>query len=124
MTGLREVALWKPEVEVERRPDGTVVMRRADPLKPHPHRITDRMAHWAETAPDRVWMAQRVDGGDWRRVTYAEAMAAIRSLGQAMLGLGLSAERPLMILSGNDIEHALMALGAQHVGSESRYARA
>ncbi|MCB1331916.1 MAG: AMP-binding protein, partial [Maritimibacter sp.] len=70
------------------------------------------------------WMAERAPGaegrgGDWQKVTYGEALSYVRSIAQALLDLGLSTERPLVILSGNSIPHALMALGAQYVGIPS-----
>src|SRR6185436_6210542 len=54
--------------------------------------------------------------GGWRSLTYGETYTRVRSLGQALLDRGLSRERPLAILSDNDIEHALLALACMHVG--------
>ena len=101
--------------------DGTRYMRADQPLQAHAHRLTDRLVHWAQTAPDRTFMARRVrnaDGstGDWRHISYAQALASARSIGQALLDRGLSAERPVAILSENDLEHALMALGCLYAG--------
>ena len=102
--------------------DGGVQYVVADqPLQPAVPRITDRLLHWAAEAPDRPFIAQRErlpDGtrGDWRHVTYAEALDAARRIGQALLDRGLSPERPVAILSDNDIEHALLALGCLYVG--------
>jgi feruloyl-CoA synthase len=84
-------------------------------------RMTDRLVHWAETQPERVFMARRQrnrDGstGDWITVTWREALAQARSIGQALLDRGLSAERPVAILGENGLEHALVALGALYVG--------
>ena len=100
---------------------GTRYMRADQPLEPHAHRLTDRLVHWAQTTPERTFMARRVrnaDGttGDWRRITYAQALASARSIGQALLDRGLSAERPVAILSENDLEHALLALGCLYAG--------
>ncbi len=90
-------------------------------LSPCAQRLTDRLVHWAQTAPERTFMAQRVknaDGskGDWRIISYGEALASARSIGQALLDRGLSAERPVVILSENDLEHALLALGCLFAG--------
>jgi feruloyl-CoA synthase len=117
--GLRPVQLWSPKVEMENRADGTILVRRLDRLGPYPDRITDRLVHWAETTPERTWMAERTLDGRWRRVSYAEALGTVWRVAQAVLDHGLSADRPLMILSGNGIEHALMALGAQYAGVPS-----
>ena len=72
--------------------------------------------HWAGEAPQRTLFAKRAADGEWRRISYAEALGYARRLGQALLDRGLSAERPLMILSENDLEHAMLALAALHVG--------
>jgi feruloyl-CoA synthase len=91
------------------------------PLAPYPARMTDRLLHWAATAPNRTFIAQRLrlpDGrtGDWRHITYAQALQAARAIGQALLQRGLSPERPVAILSDNDIEHALLGLGCLYAG--------
>src|SRR5581483_12066326 len=86
------------------------------PLPAYPRALTERLVHWANTAPDRVFLAQREPGGDWRTISYAQALAAVRSIAAALLERDLSPERPIAILSGNDIEHALLALAAMHVG--------
>ncbi|MGH6924871.1 MAG: feruloyl-CoA synthase [Propylenella sp.] len=117
--GLRRVKLWEPRVEMEKRADGTFIVQRADPLGPYPDRITDRLVHWAKATPERPWLAQRAAGGEWRLLTYAEGLDRVRRAAQAFIARDLSAERPLLILSGNDIEHALMALGAQYAGVPS-----
>ncbi len=117
--GLRPVKLWSPQVEMQSRADGTMLVWRSDKLGPYPDRMTDRLIHWARTVPDRRWMAERDAGGGWRTVSYAEALDKVRRIGHAVLACELSAERPLLILSGNGIEHALMALGAQYVGVPS-----
>ena len=90
-------------------------MRSRAEAPPYARCLGDVLAHWAQHAPERTLYAER-DGDAWRHVTYREAFAAARALGAALLGLGLSAERPLMILSGNSIDHALLALAAMHVG--------
>jgi feruloyl-CoA synthase len=114
---LRPVRLAAPDCAVERRADGTLLIRARDALGPYPDRITERLIHWAERTPDRVFMADRDPAsGAWRNVTYAQTLAQVRAIGAALLRRDLSAERPIMILSGNDIEHALLGLAAVHVG--------
>src|SRR5260370_35108921 len=54
-------------------------------------------------------------GDGWRRITYREGWNAARAVGQALLDRGLDAERPVLILSGNGIEHALLSLACLHV---------
>ncbi len=101
---------------VERRADGAVVLRSTEALQPYPERLTDRLAHWAEVAPDRVFMARRERGGDWRTISYAQMLARARAVGQALVARGLSAERPVAILSDNDLEHVTLAFGAMWAG--------
>ncbi|HET7216407.1 MAG TPA: feruloyl-CoA synthase [Vicinamibacterales bacterium] len=111
----REVRLGALTPFVERRPDGTILLRAAEPLEPYPATLTDRLAHWADVAPDRTLLAWTAGSG-FATLTYAEAMRRIRGIGQALLDRGLSGDRPLAILSGNDVHHLLLALAAQHVG--------
>ena len=101
--------------------NGVRYLRAEQALEPYAKRMTDRLLHWAERAPDRVFMARRVrnaDGsrGDWQEITYAQALQHARSIGQALLDRGLGAERPVAILCENSLEHALMALGCIYAG--------
>lgn len=111
----RPVALGDLTPVVDERRDGCVVLRARQPLGEYPAVLTDRLAEWAEKTPERTLLAWRT-GSTFARVTFAEAFAAVQCVGQALLDRGLSAERPLAILSGNDVEHLLLALAAQHVG--------
>ncbi|HEY2137370.1 MAG TPA: feruloyl-CoA synthase [Xanthobacteraceae bacterium] len=113
---LRAVRLGIPDCTVEHRPDGTILMRARAALGPYPDRITERLIHWAERTPDRVFMADRDPAGAWRTITYAQTLERVRAIAAALLRRDLSVERPIMILSGNDIEHALIGLAAAHVG--------
>jgi feruloyl-CoA synthase len=111
----RAVRLGPRGVVVERRAGGVVHLRSPYELPPYSGKITERLEHWARAAPDRVFLAQRMAGG-WRQLTYQEALERARRVGQYLLEKKLSAERPLVVLSGNDIEHALLHLGAMYVG--------
>jgi feruloyl-CoA synthase len=91
-------------------------MRSPCTLEPYPDNLTARLAHWAGVAPDRVFLAQRDRADAWRTLTYAAAFAAVRAIAAALLKRNLSPERPIAILSGNDIEHALLGLAAMHIG--------
>ncbi len=100
---------------------GVRYMKAELPLGDYAKRMTDRLVHWAATTPDRSFMARRVrnaDGstGDWRHISYREALESARSIGQSLLDRGLSPDRPVAILSENDLEHALMALGCLYAG--------
>ncbi len=100
---------------------GTRYVLADQPLQAYAQRITDRLVYWAQTAPERTWMARRVrqaDGstGDWRHISYAQALQGARSIGQALLDRSLNEQRPVAILSENDLEHALLALGCIYAG--------
>jgi feruloyl-CoA synthase len=113
---LRPVRLGPADVVVERQDDGAILMRSPHELPPHPEKLTERLVHWAAAAPQRVFLGQRDRAGHWRTVTYADALATVRSIASALLTRDLSPERPIAILSGNDIDHALIGLAAMHVG--------
>jgi feruloyl-CoA synthase len=113
---LRPVRLGPSDVLVDRRPDGTLYLRSPHPLEAYPDKLTLRLQHWAKAAPDRVFLAQRSADGGWRKLTYAEVLSQVRSIAQALLERNLSREKPVVILSGNDIEHALLALATMMIG--------
>jgi len=113
---IRDVRLGPFGLAWEDRPDGVIRARSPHRLGDYPARLTWCLEHWAAHAPDRTFLAKRDRAGGWRRLTYAETLERVRRIGQALLERGLSAGRPLAILSGNDLEHALLALAAQHIG--------
>jgi feruloyl-CoA synthase len=113
---LRPVKLGPPDVLVERCKDGAILMRSPRPLPAYPKNLTERLVHWAKAAPDRIFLAQRDTTGAWRTVTYAQTLAAVHAIAASLLQREVSPERPIAILSGNDIEHALLGLAAMHVG--------
>ena len=113
---VRPVRLGPRDVVVERRPDGTIHLKSPHALARYPAKLTERLEYWAATAPGRVYLAQRDATGGWRKLTYAETLEKVRRIGAALLQRGLSPERPIAILSGNDIEHALIGLAAMYVG--------
>ena len=104
-----------PGVELDRRADGTIVLRSPQALGQPDRALGEWLVRWAGRAPDRVFLAERA-GDAWRRLTYRETLDAVRRVGQALLDRGLDAERPVAILSDNGVDHALVALGAMHVG--------
>jgi feruloyl-CoA synthase len=113
---LRAVRLGAPDALIERRSDGTIVMRSGRPLAPYHDRLGEALAKWAKEKPDQVFLAQRDANDAWRTLTYAQVLDQVERIAAALLRRGLSAERPIAILSGNSIEHALLALAAMHVG--------
>ncbi len=100
---------------------GVRYLKAEQALQPCAERLTDRLVHWAQTTPERTFLAQRIaqaDGskGDWQRISYAQALASARAIGQALLDRGLNAERPVVILSDNSLDHALLSLGCLYAG--------
>ncbi|WP_029462436.1 feruloyl-CoA synthase [Serpentinimonas barnesii] len=121
----RPLTFGVTQARLREGPPGTRYLRAAPDLLPYPERLTDRLRHWAETTPERTWMARRqrvvgADGqaalGDWQPISYADAWATARRIAQGLLDRGLSAERPVLIASENSLEHALLALGCLVAG--------
>jgi feruloyl-CoA synthase len=113
---LRPVRLGAFDTVVERKPGGTIHIRTSQVLAPYHAKLSEPLEHWAKAAPDRVFLAQRDKDGNWRKLGYAQVLEQVKRIGAALLRRGLSADRPIAIVSGNDIEHALLALAAMHVG--------
>src|SRR4051812_44873299 len=123
MSGSAAAVLTKPafrkiewlarDIAVERRPDGVIILKSRIPLQPYEKHIPASLSKWAKQAPERIWLAQR-GGADrqWRKVSYGEAKRTVDGLTQGLLNLGLTEGRPVAILSGNSIEHALMTQAA------------
>jgi feruloyl-CoA synthase len=104
------------ETILDRRADGTIYARSPVPLGPYPNKITERLEHWAALAPDRTFLARRDAGGAWKQLAYGTARSHARALAQGLINRRLSPERPLVILSGNSLEHALLAFAAMYAG--------
>jgi feruloyl-CoA synthase len=109
----RKIEWLARDIAVERRPDGVIILKSRIPLQPYEKHIPASLAKWAKQAPERIWLAQR-GGADrqWRKVSYGEAKHIVDGLTQGLLNLGLADGRPVTILSGNSIEHALMTQAA------------
>jgi feruloyl-CoA synthase len=116
MDKIRAVSLRTSGATMEGRADGTFIVRPDEKLEDYPRVLTERLITWAAAAPERALAAKRDAGGPWRYLRYREALEKVRSLGQAFLGRGLSAQKPIAILSDNDLEHLLLMFAGQHVG--------
>ena len=104
------------DATVDRRADGSVVLRSTEALRWYPPRLSDCLERYAQEAPERVFAAQRAGDGEWRELSYARMLDRARSIGQALVDLGLSADRPIAILSDNDLEHLSIMMGAMWAG--------
>ena len=103
------------DVVREDRPDGSILLRSRVPLGPVVRNTGAWLHRWAQEAPDRVFLAGR-SGQGWREVRYADTLGQVRSLASSLLGRGLGPETPIVIMSGNSLDHGLLALAAQYVG--------
>ncbi len=114
-TPIRPVRLGYMAAREERRADGTSIIRSVEELGPYPRAIVDALEDWAARTPDAILIADR-QGEGWRKLSFAQVLERIPPLAQALIDAGLSPERPLMIISGNEIEHFLLGMAAIWVG--------
>jgi len=115
-TGLKASDFWRPAFDYETRPDGTILMRQRGALGDFEATLADYFDKWADATPDSTWIARRHQGGDWRRISYGTARKQIRAIGASLLAMGLGPDRPLLILSENSLEHALLGMACAYVG--------
>ena len=109
-----------PAISADRRADGSIILKSTAPLRESARCVGDWLEYWAGETPERIFLGDRTSADvPWRTVTYADALHQVRSTATWILSQGLSAERPLVILSDNSVDHALFALAAQHVGVPS-----
>src|ERR1700760_2607392 len=109
----RKIEWLKRDIAVERRPDGVIVLKSRIPLKAYEKHIPASLVKWASETPDRIWLAQRTGPErQWRKLSYGEAKQTVDALTQGLLNLKLETGRPVAILSGNSIEHALITQAA------------
>jgi len=116
LEGYRAVSIGNNPVDVRQEANGAWHLRSTAALGAFPARLTDRLVEGAEKFPARTLVAQRGANGEWIRISYGEMLQRAQAIGQALGDRGLSAERPLLILSGNDLEHLQMAFGALYAG--------
>ena len=114
-TPIRPVRLGQFAARAEHRADGTSLVRSTRDLGPYPRSIVDALEAWAHRTPDTVLIADR-EGDGWRRLTFAQVLERIPPIAQALLDANLSPDRPLIIISGNEVEHFLLGLAAIWVG--------
>ncbi|GAB2203666.1 feruloyl-CoA synthase [Roseibium sp. ROS1] len=111
----RTTEFLRHSVEREDRPDGSILLRSTYPLSPVVERTGDWLHQWAGEAPDRVFLAER-SGAGWREESYAGILEKVRAIGAALLARGMGANTPILIMSGNGVDHGILALAAQYVG--------
>lgn len=116
MPGIRPVNFGQLDVTVTKGENGATYIRPVAPLGEVPVSTIAMLDHWAEHAPDRLFLADRLPNGEWRRVTYREAREMSRSVAQYLIDHKLSADRPVVVLSGNSVLHGIVALGCMTAG--------
>ncbi len=116
MSALDPTDFWSPTFDIVTRTDGTILMRQTDPLPDHLPTLADYLDKWADATPEQPWIARRESGGDWRKIRYGEARDMARRIGASLLDIGLGPDKPLLILSGNSLEHALLGAACFYVG--------
>ena len=91
---------------VERGSKGDLIYRSTAPLGD----VAKTTGEWHHT-----FIAER-SGADWRRVSYAETLELVRAIGASLLARGMTVDTPILVISGNSLDHALLTLAAQYVG--------
>ena len=113
---MKRTSEFKPHNVIrEDRADGTILLRSAEPLGPIAATTGDWLHRWADEAPDRTFLAER-HGAGWRLESYAATLEKVRAISAALLGRGMGPETPILIMSGNGVDHGLLTLAAQYVG--------
>jgi feruloyl-CoA synthase len=112
----KPLSLAPVAIETRTLPDGGLVLRSRQELRPHARCLGELLRHWARAAPERVFLAEREPAGGWRRLAYGAALDAVERIAGALLARGLDRKRPVALLSDNAIDHALLQLAAMHVG--------
>ncbi|MBI5279074.1 MAG: feruloyl-CoA synthase [Burkholderiales bacterium] len=109
-------SLAQPRVVREELAGGGFVLRHPEPLQPFARCIGDGLEHWARTTPEALFLAERDESGGWRRLSYAQVREAVGRIAQSLIDLELPAGQPVVTLSDNSVDAALLALAAMHVG--------
>jgi feruloyl-CoA synthase len=108
-------ALASPRTLREPLPQGGFILRHPEPLQPYARCIGEWLEHWARQTPDALFLAERTASAAWRRLTYQETRVQVGRIAQSLLDLELPAG-PVVVLSDNSVDHALLALAAMHIG--------
>jgi feruloyl-CoA synthase len=109
--GFAAIDFAPPHVNVEGSPDTGFLFTSAIPLQPYRENLGQMLRHWSRQAPDRIFLGERQANSEWRLLSYAEVDRQADAIAQALLDRRLGPYRPVMILSGNSIDHALLMLG-------------
>ena len=114
--GLRPVRMGDTRVSVSKKDNGTIYIQSTETPDDYPRAITDKLDHWAQNTPDCLLLADRDKTGSWQKRSYLETRDEVRNLAQYLVQQDLSEDRPVLILSGNSLEHGLLALASMYAG--------
>src|SRR4051812_24455681 len=118
-TDMTETMHWIADpfrTQFERRGDGGLLLRPHGTLVESSARLMDFLDHWARLAPERILVARRAASGEWQRVSYSEMLDRVQRVAAGLASRDLSEERPVLILSGNSIEHLVLGFAAMWIG--------
>ena len=100
-----------PKVSIVGSPESGFIFTSDILLQPYRENLGQMLRYWSREAPERTFIGERQSDGDWQLLSYAEVNAQANAIAQALLDRRLGPYRPVMILSGNSIDHALLMLG-------------
>ena len=103
------------EVDVEKREDGTLILRSPIKLEEYEVNVGNKFKKTCEQVPENIWLAER-DNGEWTKLSYKKALKNINSISQYIIDNGLNQKKPIMILSGNSINHGLLNVAGLFCG--------
>lgn len=113
----RPVRFGEVGVEIERRPDGVVIVSARAPLKPYDPNLAATFRRHADATPDRLWLARREGPErDWTRLTYGEGWSRVASVAAWLMDRGVTADRPILVLSENSLNHAVLIFAGMVAG--------
>ena len=112
----KTVPMAEPKATLERRDNGELLVHCGYPLGDYAPNVVSFLHKWAAATPSNLWLAQRNQADEWVKMTYGEALEKVNAISQSLLDRGFDTSRPVMVLSGNSIEHALLAFAAMQIG--------
>ncbi len=113
---LPPVMLAAPAVEKEDLPGGGFILRSPQPLGEVTRCIGDWLEDWARRTPNALFLAERDAEGEWVKLSYAQVRAQVGAIAQGLLDWGLAEGAPVVCLSDNSLEHALLMFATMHIG--------
>ncbi|MGB0658968.1 MAG: feruloyl-CoA synthase [Mangrovicoccus sp.] len=110
-----ELGLRPHKVLSNRTEKGDIILQSEYPLPEVPPHTGFWLESWAQKTPDHIFLAER-SGAGWREHGYGDVLGMVRAIAASLLARGLTADTPIVILSGNGVDHALLSFAAQYIG--------